>query len=172
MRYSVGYKLKTFVYHFLYGLVKYQPAWTCDYFRYLVLKMFCKSLHTWKIKDGVTIWFPEGVSIGHNTTINENVFIDGYGGVYIGKGCSIAHGVSIISESHETKKGVPIKDQGKIKGPIIIKDDVWIGCKATILQGVIIGYGAVIGANSVVTKDVPDCAIVAGVPAKIIGERK
>ena len=54
------------------------------------------------------------------------------------------------------------------KGAVIIKDRVWIGDKATILPGVTIGEGAIVGANSVVTKDVPDNCIVAGIPAKII----
>jgi len=54
------------------------------------------------------------------------------------------------------------------KGPIIIKDDVWIGCNSIILSGVIIGQGAVVAAGSVVTKDIPPYAIVAGNPAKVI----
>ena len=54
------------------------------------------------------------------------------------------------------------------KGPVIIQDNVWIGEKATILPGVTIGEGAIIGANSVVTKDVPAKSLVVGCPAKIV----
>ena len=54
------------------------------------------------------------------------------------------------------------------KGIVTIHDNVWVGDKATILPGVEIGYGAIIGANSVVTKNVPEKSIVAGNPAKII----
>lgn len=54
------------------------------------------------------------------------------------------------------------------KGPVIIKDNVWIGDGVTILPGVTIGVNAIVGANSVVNKDIPDNAIAAGVPAKVI----
>lgn len=54
------------------------------------------------------------------------------------------------------------------KGPVIIEDNVWIGDKATILANVTIGKGAVVAANSVVTKDVPAYSVVAGIPAKVI----
>ena len=54
------------------------------------------------------------------------------------------------------------------KGPVVIEDNVWIGDKATILSGVTIGMGAIVGANSVITKDIPAYAVVAGSPAKII----
>lgn len=57
------------------------------------------------------------------------------------------------------------------KGPIEIGNDVWIGARSVILSGVKIGNGAIIAANSVVTKDIPEYAIAAGVPAKVIGQR-
>jgi len=66
---------------------------------------------------------------------------------------------------------VPIKDQGIVKRPVRIGPDVWLGTKATVLRGVEIGRGSVIGANSVVTRDVPDYAIAVGVPAKVVRSR-
>jgi len=57
-------------------------------------------------------------------------------------------------------------------GEIVIEDDVWIGAKATVLKGVRIGKGAVVAVGSVVTKDVPANAIVAGIPAKVIKDEK
>ena len=62
----------------------------------------------------------------------------------------------------------PCKRNIYSKGPVIIEDNVWIGDKATILAGVKIGFGSIVGANSVVTKDVPPYSIVGGVPAKIL----
>ena len=56
--------------------------------------------------------------------------------------------------------------------PVVIEDKVWIGINATILPGVRVGYGAIIGANSVVTKDVPPMTVVAGNPARTIKELK
>jgi acetyltransferase-like isoleucine patch superfamily enzyme len=126
-----------------------------------------------RIKDGVTIWFPEGVCIGKHCSINEYCFIDGYGEVKIGNNVRIAHRASIISEDHGYRvRGILIKDQPKVKGMVIIKDDVWIGCNVTILKQVTIGQGAVIGAGSVIRENVPDYAIVAGNPQKVVGYRK
>ncbi|MPN45551.1 2,3,4,5-tetrahydropyridine-2,6-dicarboxylate N-acetyltransferase [bioreactor metagenome] len=62
----------------------------------------------------------------------------------------------------------PIKRSLYSKGPVIIENNVWIGEKSTILAGVTIGTGAIVAANSVVTKDVPAFAVVAGTPAKIV----
>ena len=61
--------------------------------------------------------------------------------------------------------------EGIGKGDIIVEDDVWIGCRVTVLSGVHIGQGAVVAAGALVTKDVPPYAIVGGVPAKVIKYR-
>jgi len=66
---------------------------------------------------------------------------------------------------------IPMKNQGFNTAPIIIEDDVWIGHGCVITQGVTIGKGAIVGSNAVVTKDVPELAIVGGVPAKLIKYR-
>lgn len=160
-------------YFSLYGLVKYFPPPMGDIFRNGVLKIFLKKLSVkTTIKDGVTIWFPEKVSIGSHCSLNEYVFIDGYGGVEIGDWCRIAHRTSIISEDHGfERRDIPISLQNKTARKIVIGDDVWIGCDVKILKGVMVGRGAIIGAGAVVTKDVPDYAIVAGNPARIIKYR-
>lgn len=99
----------------------------------------------------------------------------------IGRYSSIAHDVTfIIDMNHDFKKvcqgrinGIPYSrpELTRRKGQIIIMNDCWIGEKVTILSGVTIGNGAVVAANSVVSKDVPPYAIVAGNPAKVIGYR-
>ncbi|UCE37882.1 MAG: acyltransferase [Thermoplasmata archaeon] len=160
-------------YFTIYGLVKYIPPPVGDLLRYGVLKFYLKGISkkTW-IKDGVTISYPENVSIGSNCTLNEFVFINGYGGVEIGNWVRIAHRTSIISEDHGYKRrDIPISLQKKKGKKIVIGDDVWIGCDVKILKGVKVGKGAVIGAGSVVTKDVPNFAVVVGNPAKIIKYR-
>lgn len=103
--------------------------------------------------------------------------------VTIGNYCSIAPGVKIIASGEHNYYSIsnyPLKSmllkQGIefdtfSKGPVIIGNDVWIGYRAIILSGVKIGDGAVIGAGSIVVDDVPDFAIVAGVPAKVIKHR-
>lgn len=105
----------------------------------------------------------------------------------IGKFCSIAEGVKIFGGGEHMSDCIttyPFPQLAHIfpfakdvagyrssKGPTIIKNDVWIGCNAIILSGVTIGNGAVIGAGAVVVKDVPDYAVVAGNPARIIRYR-
>ena len=98
-------------------------------------------------------------------------YLECFGGIYIGNDVSIAHGVTIMSEEHIYKvNGIPIKDQGKSFSSVIIRDNVWIGGSCVILPGVKIGNNAVIGAGSVVTKDIPDNVCAAGNPCKVIRE--
>ena len=100
----------------------------------------------------------------------------------IGSFCSIARNVSIQSYNHNINLpssyhfetniyGLKRQNELSAKGPIIVGNDVWIGAGAVILSGVKIGHGAVIGANALITKDVPPYAIVAGNPGKIIKYR-
>lgn len=152
--------------------MKYLPSPIGDVLRYAVLKLFVASIRSWKIKDGVTVWFPEGVRVGRNVTINEYVFLDGFGGLEIGDDCRIAHGCSFISEDHVfDDPDTPIRLQGKIAKPIVVEADVWLGCGVRVLRGVKIGHGSVVGAGSVVTRDIPPFSIAVGVPARIIGQR-
>lgn len=111
--------------------------------------------------------------IGSGTYIGEhNNIRAAAGSIFIGKNCLISQQVSIISSDHGINKEELIKTQLWIKkGDIVIEDDVWIGCASQILSGVRIGKGAVIAAGSLVNKDVPSYAIVAGVPAKVIKYR-
>jgi acetyltransferase-like isoleucine patch superfamily enzyme len=160
------------VYFTLYGLVKYLPSPIGDVCRAGVLRMFAASVQSWWIKDGVTVWFPEGVSIGRHVSVNEGVFIDGFGGVRIGDCCRIAHGCSLISEDHVfSDPATPIFRQGKVKGPVVLDRDVWLGAGVRVLRGVTIGEGSVIGAGAVVTCDIPPFSIAVGVPARVIGSR-
>ena len=117
-----------------------------------------------------------------NGSIGEHTYINGgfiYDEVYIGKYCSIGFNLSLGAGNHYINKlstyplnnrvcGVVDQNEFKPKLKTIIKNDVWIGNSVSILEGVTIGNGAVVATGSVVTKDVPDYAVVAGVPAKII----
>jgi len=107
------------------------------------------------------------LSVGVDCQINEHVFLQG--GV-IGNNVMIAPYAAILSSSHGIElNGVPmVKQPAKINDFVIIEDDVWIGRNAVVLPGITIHTGAVVGAGAVVTKDVPENAIVGGSPAKII----
>jgi len=172
MRYPLTAYLRAGAFFTLYGLVKYLPPPVGDGLRYLVLKLFVARIESWKIKDGVTVWFPEGVRIGRHVTINEGVFLDGFGGLSIGDHCRIAHGCSFISEDHVfDDRDTPIWKQGKRASPITVQDDVWCGCGVKVMRGVTIGRGSVIAAGAVVTRDIPPYSIAMGVPARVVGSR-
>ena len=107
------------------------------------------------------------LEIGKYSHINRGCLIDARGGLRIGDNVSISHNVSIVTGGHDHQSPI---FAGKFQ-PIFIDDYVWIGVGAIVLQGVHIGKGSVVCAGAVVTKDVGDYEIVAGVPAKKVGER-
>lgn len=160
------------VYLTLYGVVKYVPSPLGDWLRRLMLTPFVRRLGRVRIFEGVTIWYPYRVRLGDRVTLNEWIYIDGFGGVEIGDDVRIAHRTTIMSSDHRYQdRDQPIHTQGLVCRPVKIEPGVWIGCNATILMGVTLGRGAIVGAGAVVTKDVAPYAIVGGVPARVIGQR-
>jgi acetyltransferase-like isoleucine patch superfamily enzyme len=92
--------------------------------------------------------------------------------VTIGRGTWIAPNVYMVPVTHAFKRrDLSISEQGSVGGDIIVGEDCWIGMNSIISPGVTVGKGAVVGANSLVTTDVAEYAIVAGCPAKMIGQR-
>jgi len=114
----------------------------------------------------------EGISIGSGASVGAFNVIHGGGGVTIGKDSLLGPFVAIYSENHQFQDpDIPIRSQGNVRQPVQIGNDVWIGAHAVVVAGVSIGDGAVVAAGAVVTKNVPDRTVVAGVPAKVIGSR-
>ena len=100
---------------------------------------------------------------------NPDCHLDGRGGeLNIGEDVDIGPWTHIWTLQHDPND----PNHGTKEGAVTIGDHVWIASRATILPGVTIGRGAVVACGSVVTKNVPELAIVAGIPAKVIGERK
>ena len=87
------------------------------------------------------------------------------GGITIGDNVLIGPKVNLVSENHPVD---PCQRKFLIGKPIVIKNNAWIGAAATILAGVTVGENSIVGAGSIVTKDVPDNTIVAGNPAKFL----
>lgn len=116
----------------------------------------------------------ERISIGRDTRINGYTQLRfGNGRINIGSNVLLGQFVSIIAQSYKYEdKNRLIRDQGMYAQDVEIGNDVWIGAYSTIMPGVRIGNGAVIGASSVVNRDVPEYEVWAGVPAKKIKERK
>lgn len=115
-----------------------------------------------------------GIVIGQETYIGEHNNLRAGGGfLRIGNKCLISQGVALVTSNHSVVRGMPMRDQpwDTRKLGVTIEDDVWIGCNAAVLPGVHVGRGAVIAAGSVVSHDVPEYAIVGGVPAKVLRYR-
>ncbi len=108
------------------------------------------------------------VSIGKGTVINHGCLLYTTGGLVIGENVSISSGVWLVTGTHDMNDPQFVD----LYKPIIIGDYVWIGMRATILAGITIGEGAVVMAGAVVTHDVPPYAVVGGVPARVISQRK
>ncbi|QYJ81276.1 acyltransferase [Shewanella aegiceratis] len=113
------------------------------------------------------------IAMGNEVAINHGCSLDGgRGKIVIGDQTRIANNVTIYAFNHGMHPDTPIYQQSSQSKGIVIGRDVWIGAQAGIVDGVTIGDCAVIGMGCIVTKDVPDYAIVAGNPARVIGDRR
>jgi len=124
-----------------------------------------------QLDESTIIFIPFHTNFGRFIRIGKNVFINNgctfldLGGITVEDDVLIGPGVNLISESHPLdpadRKVLDVK-------PVLIKRNAWIGAAVTILPGVTVGENAVVAAGALVTKDVPDNAVVAGVPAKVV----
>lgn len=123
------------------------------------------------LDESTTVLPPFYIDYGKPVTIGKRCFIQqcctffGRGGIEIGDEVFIGPKCNLITINHDVNPDNRSATYGK---PIKIQDKVWLGINATVLPGVTLGYGCIVGANSVVTKDVPPMTIVAGNPARII----
>jgi acetyltransferase-like isoleucine patch superfamily enzyme len=111
----------------------------------------------------IQIDFPLQMTFEGGCFINHHFTAMSIGGITIGDGVQIGPNVTIATDNHDFKNRSVLRCK-----PVVIKKNAWIGASVTILPGVTIGENAVIGGGAVVTKDIPDNAIAAGVPAKVI----
>jgi len=142
-------------------------------FRCFLCKQIFKSYKgNFKVHSGVDFGTGINVVIGENSSLNRNAWIGN--DTQIGNNVMMGPEIVILSGSHNFDRiDIPMTEQGAPpRNPVIIGDDVWIGTRTIILPGVKIGNHVIIGAGSIVTKDVPEWAIVGGNPAKIIKYRK
>lgn len=151
-------------------------------------RLFTTAIHP-TAKLGRDIYLAEGVDVRKDVSIGDHSYCSSgavlFNGTSIGRFCSIGYNVQIGCPEHplnflSTSPAVYRKSAASayldwpkddILDPVVIENDVWIGSNAVILHGVRIGNGAVVAAGAVVTKDVPDFAVVGGVPAKILRKR-
>jgi acetyltransferase-like isoleucine patch superfamily enzyme len=112
---------------------------------------------------------PISLSVGDDCWLGVNNFICGK--VEIGNDVILGPNVSIPGATHDIASNQPFSQSGLVIKGTVIEDSVWIGGNSTILDGIRIGKGAIVAANSVITEDVPPLGIVGGVPAKMIRHR-
>ena len=131
-----------------------------------------------EIDRGCIFWFSEDtaaspkLTIGNGSYIGPNCYLGSHSPVTLGENVLVGAFSYIISANHcYSDRTRLIRSQGYDTAPIIIEDDVWIGCHVTILPGVEIGRGAVVAAGAVVSKSIPEYEVWGGVPAKFIKTR-
>ena len=123
------------------------------------------------MESGATFSTGKGIKIGNNSSIGVRSQVRGP--LTIGNNVMMGPEVVIFTSNHRFDRlDVTMDHQGGVTNPVVIGNDVWIGQRSMIMAGVSIGNGVVIAAGSVVTKDIPDYAVVGGVPAKVLKYRK
>ncbi len=135
----------------------------------------CSVLRIWgasigrgvAVQHGTTVLGIHGLAIASRSAIGRRCLLDARGGLFIGSDVEISDDVQFITAHHD-----PQSDTfAALSAPIEVGDHVWIASRATVLEGVTLGRGVVVAADSLVRQTVPDLAIVAGIPAKPTGKR-
>jgi maltose O-acetyltransferase len=157
----------------LQAWLKYLPfAWAVGLRPALYRKYFAAMGAKARIFDGVTFKYPSSIRLGDNVTVNQGCFLAGSAGLDIGSDVMFGAGTMIVTSNHVmSRTDIPMIRQGLESLPICVGDDVWTGFNVVILPGVTIGQGCVLAAGTVVTQNVPEYSVVAGVPGRIIKTR-
>jgi maltose O-acetyltransferase len=172
-----GFK-KAFVMFLYYGFATHLPSTSFPggvVFQWLRVKLAKQMLKSsgvgLRVARQANIGSGQRISVGNNCGLARGLLV--LGDVEAGDDLMLGPEVVMISYNHEyADTTVPVRAQGASESrPIKIGDDVWIGMRAMIMPGVSIGSHAIVAAGSIVTKDVPDWAIVGGNPAKVIKYR-
>lgn len=134
-----------------------------SYVNYLE-ELFGRKLEDVRILTPFSCDFGNRVTFGKNVFINHSAILSSSGGIEFGDNVMVAPGLKIATINHDMYDRHVTYTYGKVT----VKENAWIGMGVTICPGVTIGKYAVVAAGAVVTKDVPDYAVVGGVPAKVI----
>lgn len=127
-------------------------------------KLFSEPMdETSNVSTPCQIDYGNQVKIGKHVFINHSLTLMSAGGIYIDDGVQIGPEVTMVTTNHDPHDHNTLRCK-----PVHVKKNAWIGCRVTVMPGVTIGENSIVGGGAVVTKDVPDNVIVAGVPAKVI----
>jgi acetyltransferase-like isoleucine patch superfamily enzyme len=141
------------------------------------LRLRFLRLSGYELGEGVTIatgtWLQGRVSIGRGTHLAHYcVLSGGQMGITIGERVMLGPHVVVVAFDHgHADLTRPMIEQDNIERRVVIEDDCWIGANTTVTSGVTVGRGSIVGANSVVTRDVEPYSVVAGVPARLLRSR-
>lgn len=151
------------------ALFRYTPGLFGLGIRYILLKSLAKKCgDNVAVFPGVFLSYLEELELGNNISIREYCNIGCLGGLTIGNDVSIAHNSTILTTEHDYKQlSVPMRNAPLIKKKTYIHDGVWIGTHVVILAGVEVGSNSVVGAGSVVSKNIPENVVAVGVPATV-----
>ncbi len=130
-------------------------------------RLGCRIEGDVRIGPGVRMRFPNNVSIGDGSSLAGRIWIDAWGAVSIGKRCLLNDDVSLLSAGHD----IHSRDFAGDIRPITIGDYAWLPYRIIVLPGVEMGMGAVVGSGSVVARSVDSFTVVAGNPARVVGQR-
>ncbi len=138
--------------------------------RYVCRRLFKKTGRIFGVGKNVDFGFNAHlITMGERANIGDHAWIRGKGELILGNDIMMGEFALIYTQNHKISKDVNVDEADEfIVGDVRIGNSVWIGGRVTILKGVTIGENAVIGAGSIVTKDVPPYAVVAGNPARVI----
>ena len=164
--------MPTFINRWLWVLTNATPDSVGVALRYILLKAMAKRCgDNVYVGRYVEVLNANRLELGDNISLHAYCYVDAAGGVTIGSDVSIAHASSLISFDHTwDDPDTPIKYNPVAYKPIVIEDDVWLGCGVRVLCGLTIGKRSIVAAGAVVNKDVPAGWIVGGVPAKPLKE--
>ncbi len=160
-----------------YGLARHLPGSGLPYSfgAQAIRRLICGGIFKnagrhMNIEHGAYFASGRDIEIGDNSGIGLNCRVTGP--LKIGRDVMMGPDVMIFTQNHETNRlDIPMRLQTAPKKPVVIEDDVWIAARVIILPGITVHRGAILGAGAVVTKDVPEYAVVGGNPARIIKYR-
>jgi putative colanic acid biosynthesis acetyltransferase WcaF len=167
--FSLANRLKRILWNFVWVLTcRWTPA-PLFAWRSCVLRRFgAKVGRGVHVYPAVKIWAPWNLEIGDQAGIGNGATLYSQGKIRIGRRAVISQGAHLCAGTHDyTQPGFPL-----ITKPIVIGDQAWIAAEAFVHPGVTIGEGCVVGARSVVTKDLPAWTVCSGFPAKVLRERR
>lgn len=127
-----------------------------------------------RVAARVDLRYPENVHVGARSYSNGGMVAASKNAqIVIGEDCMLSYGVHLRTDAHRHElTDVPMSRQGHDEADIVIGDDVWVGYGAQIMAGVTVGSHSIVGAGAVVTHDVPELAIVGGVPVRLLRWRR